>query len=133
MAKEHPLNILVAEDNRINQLVAKKLLSKLGYNIDVAANGLEAVQLYKMKSYDVIFMDCHMPEMDGHEATQKIIKETTYETRPRIIALTASSLKEDRDKCRDSGMDDFISKPIELKEIVRALKSCHQLKLKKSS
>lgn len=124
MALEHPLKILMAEDNRINQLVAKKALEKLGYRIDVASNGIETLQMLKSQNYDIVLMDCMMPEMDGLEAT-RIIKENPSEyNAPRIVALTASALKEERDKCIDAGMDDFLSKPLNIQEIVRVLRDC---------
>lgn len=123
MGKVHPLRILVAEDNKTNQLVAVGLLGKLGYQADVAINGKQAVERLDEKSYDLILMDCHMPEMDGFEATQQII-EKYKETRPRIIALTASTMKEDVDRCFSSGMDDFLAKPITLLPLVRILGEC---------
>ncbi|MCB0357404.1 MAG: response regulator, partial [Bdellovibrionales bacterium] len=123
MAKTHPLRILLADDNRVNQLVGKKMLEKLGYRMDVVANGKEVLQLLKEQTYDLIFMDCHMPEMDGFEAT-KIILENFKEKRPRIVALTASAMKEDKEKCFASGMDDFVTKPIDIKDVLRVLKDC---------
>jgi CheY-like chemotaxis protein len=127
MAAEHPLRILMAEDNRINQLVAKKTLErKLGYTIDIAANGSEALQMLRSKKYDIILMDCLMPEMDGFEATKKIKENPSEYNNPTVVALTASALKEDRDKCFEAGMDDFLSKPLNIKEIIRVLKNCKQ-------
>ena len=121
MDKNHPLNILIAEDNRVNQLVAVGLLEKLGYHPDIAANGFEVLESLKNRSYDIIFMDFHMPEMDGIEATKKICELYPKSDRPRIIALTASAMQEDIDRCFSAGMEDFISKPIQLKEIIRVL------------
>jgi CheY-like chemotaxis protein len=123
IGKNYPLNILIAEDNRVNQLVAVGLLEKLSYHPDIAANGLEVLSCLENKSYDIVFMDLHMPEMDGFETSQKIIEKFSPNQRPCIIALTASAMKEDIDRCLDAGMDDFISKPIQLKEIIRALKT----------
>lgn len=124
MALEHPLKILMAEDNSINQLVAKKTLEKLGYRIDVASNGIETLQMLKSQNYDIVLMDCSMPEMDGLEATKKIKENPSEYNTPRIVALTASALKEDRDKCTEAGMDDFLSKPLNIQEIVRVLRDC---------
>ncbi len=127
MAVEHPLRILMAEDNRINQLVAKKTLErKLGYEIDIATNGSEALQMLKSQKYDIILMDCFMPVMDGFEATRKIKENPSEYNNPTVVALTASALKEDRDKCFDAGMDDFLSKPLNIKEIIRVLKNWKQ-------
>jgi PAS domain S-box-containing protein len=121
MASKLPLRILVAEDNRVNQLVAVGLLEKLGYRPDVAANGHEVLSNLKQKWYDVIFMDFHMPEMDGLEATKKICEKYPEEKRPFIVALTASAMKEDVERCFAAGMKDFVSKPVQIKELVRVL------------
>lgn len=127
MGKKHPLRILVAEDNRINQLVVVGLLGKLGYIADVAGDGQEAVNALKTQHYDLILMDCHMPLMDGFAATKKIIEE--YGTRkPKIVALTASIMKEDIDRCTASGMDGFMSKPITIALLVKTLTDCHPSK-----
>ena len=128
MALAYPLKILLAEDNRINQLVAKKTLEKMGYRIDVASNGVEALQMLRSQHYDLVLMDCFMPEMDGFEATKKIKENPDEYHNPRIVALTASALKEDRDKCTTVGMDDFLSKPLNIQEITRALKECKPIK-----
>jgi len=128
MAIEHPLKILMAEDNQINQLVAKKTLErKLGYSIDIVKNGREALEKLSSHKYDVVLMDCLMPEMDGYEATRKIKENPGKYNNPRVVALTASALKEDRDKCLEVGMDDFLSKPLNIKEIIRVLKECKQM------
>lgn len=107
------IRILTAEDNPINQVVIANTLKKIGFNTDFAGNGVEVLEMVQQFDYDIILMDCHMPELDGYEATKKII-EQFGENRPYIIALTASTLKEDRDRCFESGMDDFLSKPIDL-------------------
>lgn len=106
--------ILVVEDNAVNQLVAKRLFKALGYTVDCASNGSLAVEAFRAKRYDLIFMDCQMPVMDGFEATRCIRAEETPENRPVIIALTAGAMKEDEDRCREAGMDDFQTKPITL-------------------
>ncbi len=121
MGIENPLSILLVEDNRINQLVTIKMLEKLYYKVDIASNGLEALEILKFKEYDAVFMDCEMPEMDGLEATRIIKADPTEYHSPFIIALTASSQQEDVDKCEEAGMNYFLSKPLRLEEIVDAL------------
>lgn len=126
MAINHPLKILMAEDNSINQMVAKKMMAKMGYDIDVVSNGLEAVESVKKHNYDLILMDLHMPEMDGLEATQEI-RELGQENL-KIFALTASAFHEDRRRALESGMDGFLTKPINVNEIVMSLKQCQPRK-----
>ena len=106
-----PVNILIAEDNKINQKVALGLLKNLGYSATIANNGKEAVELCADKKFDLIFMDCQMPVMDGYLATTEIRKCTINKT-TTIIAMTANAMTGDREKCIESGMDDYISKPI---------------------
>lgn len=108
------LSILLAEDNLVNQRVALLMLKKLGYKADAVANGLEVLQALEHQPYDLIFMDVQMPEMDGLEAAKRI---SQLRDRPRIIAITAYALKGDMDKCLNAGMDDYISKPIQLDEL----------------
>ncbi|MBC75604.1 MAG: hypothetical protein CME64_06275 [Halobacteriovoraceae bacterium] len=117
--------ILVVEDNSINQKLAKLMLEKLGYGCDIAANGLEALKALKVveekgHSYTLIFMDMQMPEMDGISATKKIA-EIYGDTRPKIVAMTANVYEEDRRKCFDAGMDDFIPKPLKVGDLKRVL------------
>ena len=115
-------NILIAEDNLINQKVVQKILEKEGHSIDVVANGLEAVKAAETAKYDVILMDIHMPQMDGLDATRKIreMEETSGE-RVAVIALTASAMKKDKDECLKAGMDDYIIKPINKGELIKAI------------
>ncbi|OPY51751.1 MAG: hybrid sensory histidine kinase BarA [Methanosaeta sp. PtaU1.Bin112] len=113
------LSILLAEDNVVNQIVTQKMLSKLGYRSDVAANGFEVLQALERQHYDVILMDVQMPEMDGLEATRLIRKTIAGEDAPVIIAMTASALKGDREECLAVGMDDYVSKPVKI-EMLRA-------------
>lgn len=124
MGQRHPLKILLAEDNAINQKVVLRMLEKLGYHADLAGNGVEAVAAVRDKSYDVILMDIQMPEMDGVEATQTIVKEWPQESRPRIVALTANALTGDREYYLSCGMDDYMSKPVRLPELITALTRC---------
>ena len=109
-----PLKILVAEDNLINQKLALRLLRQLGYSAEIATNGKEAVSMINQDKYDIVFMDLHMPEMDGLEATRTIVNAMDSAIRPKIIAMTADAMGGDREKCIDAGMDDYISKPVRL-------------------
>ena len=119
--KAHPYAILVAEDNLVNQRVAQKIFGRLGYEIEIVSNGLEAVQRSSERPFDIIFMDIQMPEMDGITATQVIIEQASGGKRPYIIAMTAHALKENRKKLLAIGMDDYLSKPVRLGSIVTAL------------
>jgi signal transduction histidine kinase/CheY-like chemotaxis protein len=113
--------ILVAEDNPVNQKVAVKMLEKLGYRVDIAGNGREAVEASVRVSYDLIFMDCHMPEMDGFEATATIRAQQHEIRHMPIIAMTANAMQEDRDRCLAAGMDDFLSKPVTSQSLTAVL------------
>ncbi len=115
------LRVLVAEDNVVNQMVAVRILEKLGYVPDIASNGVEAVAASARNPYDIIFMDCQMPEMDGFEATAQIRWASTHGNRPTIIAMTANALQGDRDRCLSAGMDDYIPKPIRQSDLAAAL------------
>lgn len=121
LAGRVPLRILVAEDNQVNQKLAQKILQKMGYRADLAGNGLEAVESVDRQQYDVVLMDLHMPEMDGMEATRRITQKYPKEKRPRIIAVTADAMQGDRELCIAAGMDDYISKPIQIAELQKAL------------
>jgi PAS domain S-box-containing protein len=123
MGKNHPLRILVAEDNAVNQKVILRILERLGYRADVAGNGLEALHAVKRQIYDVVLMDVQMPEMDGVTATQKIKETLPAERTPRIIAMTANALAGDKEKYLASGMDDYVSKPVRLPELIEALQA----------
>jgi len=114
--------VLIVEDNAVNQMVAARLLEKLGCRVDVAANGREAVEMVGLLPYDAIFMDCQMPEMDGFEATQEIRRREDSSVRRPIIAMTANAMQGDRERCLDAGMDDYVSKPIRKADLTEALK-----------
>ncbi len=103
MAARHPLRILLAEDNAVNQKLALRLLSQMGYRADVAGNGKEAVQALERQPYDLVLMDVQMPEMDGLEATRLICARWKQDERPRIVAMTASAMQGDREACLESG------------------------------
>jgi PAS domain S-box-containing protein len=121
LGREQPLNILLAEDNVVNQKVALLLLDRLGYRADVAASGHEVLEAVRRQHYDVILMDVHMPEMDGIEATQRVFRTLPSVEHPYVIAMTAAAMQEDRERCRLAGMHNFISKPVKVDELVRAL------------
>jgi CheY-like chemotaxis protein len=116
------LSILVAEDNRVNQTVITRMLQKLGHRVDVAANGLEAVSALRRIAYDLVFMDCQMPEMDGFGATRAIrAGEAGTPRRIPIVALTANAMHGDREQCLAAGMDDYIAKPVTKQTLAAAL------------
>jgi CheY-like chemotaxis protein len=121
LAQYHPLRILLAEDNAVNQKLALRLLEKMGYRADVAANGLEAIEAVERQSYDVILMDVQMPEMDGLEATRQIVARWPESKRPAIIAMTANAMQGDRELTIEAGMDDYVAKPVRVDELVGAL------------
>lgn len=114
-SQPYPLHILLAEDNPVNQKVGLQMLHKIGYDADVAANGFEVLQALERHAYDVILMDIQMPEMDGIEATKRIRER--WHDGPKIIAVTAFALEGDSDRCLKEGMDDYISKPIQIDEL----------------
>jgi signal transduction histidine kinase/DNA-binding response OmpR family regulator len=120
MAKDHPLRILLAEDNQVNQKLAIRILEQMGYRADIASNGIEAVESIERQTYDVILMDVQMPEMDGLDATRNI-RKLTQVTQPHIIAMTANAMEGDREMCIAAGMNDYVSKPIRVNELVEAL------------
>jgi PAS domain S-box-containing protein len=117
-----PLRILLAEDNAVNQQVALKLLEQLGYRANVASNGLEALEALERLPYDVVLMDVQMPELDGLEASRQICERWPADDRPRIIAMTANAMPEDRAACFAAGMDDYLAKPIRSNELAKALR-----------
>lgn len=122
LGKEIPLRILVAEDNLVNQQLAKQWLNKMGYEPDIVADGCEVIDALKKQPYDVILMDVHMPNMDGMTATKRIREEWPINEQPRIVALTANAMQGDSQRCFDAGMDDYISKPVDVTKLMSALK-----------
>jgi len=124
MGKRLPLRILLAEDNSINLQLALLTLERLGYRADVAGNGLEVLDALRLHPYDVILMDIQMPEMDGIAATHRLRQEFSADRQPHIIAVTANAMQGDREQCLAAGMDDYISKPFEVQELMNALEKC---------
>jgi signal transduction histidine kinase/CheY-like chemotaxis protein len=122
------VRILVVEDNIVNQRVAVRMLERLGLCADVAGNGREAIEMVQLLAYDVIFMDCQMPEMDGYEAAAEIRRREGPNPRVRIIAMTADVLKGSRERCIEAGMDSFISKPVKLDDLIKVLQPAETLK-----
>jgi CheY-like chemotaxis protein len=122
LASRSSVRVLVAEDNVVNQKVAVRMLEKLGLRVDVAANGREAVEMVKMLPYDLVFMDCHMPEMDGYEAVYAIRRRESGGRRTPIVAMTADAMEMYREQCLAAGMDDFIAKPVKMDALVQAVK-----------
>ena len=136
LAEKIPLRILLADDNLVNQKVALQILDRMGYRADVASNGFEVLEAVHRVPYDVVLMDVQMPEMDGLEATRRICRDSekgksgngrSYRPRPRIIAMTANAMQGDREECLAAGMDDYISKPIRVEQLVAALRRCKSI------
>ncbi|MGL6139614.1 MAG: response regulator [Planktothrix sp.] len=132
LAEKLPLRILLAEDHLVNQKVALQILQRMGYRADVAGNGFEVLEALRRQPYDVILMDMQMPEMDGLEASRQIQKlygnsERSQPMRPRIIAVTANAMESDRNECISAGMDDYITKPIRMEQLIHVLSKCQPL------
>ncbi|MEN8163686.1 MAG: response regulator [Acidobacteriota bacterium] len=124
-AKQPPLHILLAEDNPVNQMVALRLLEKIGYpRAEVAANGLEVIEALRRQHYDLILMDCQMPDMDGYQATAEIRRLDGNARHIPIIAMTAYAMIGDRERCLDSGMDDYITKPLKPQDLSSVITRC---------
>jgi len=129
LALEYPIKILVAEDNFINQKLAEQVLLNMGYKCVLVANGKEAVDACSNHHFDLVFMDIHMPEMDGISATQIILEQ--HRNPPMIVALTANVVNESKEECSRIGMKGFIHKPFKTEEIIQKIKEAHQIKLQK--
>jgi CheY-like chemotaxis protein len=128
MAARHPLRILLAEDNVVNQKLALRILSQMGYRADLASNGSEAIECVQRQPYDVVLMDVQMPEMDGLEASRRITTQWPQGRRPHIVAMTANAMQGDRELCLAAGMDDYITKPIRVDQLVEALNNVNARK-----
>ena len=118
-----PLRILVAEDNLVNQRVSRMQLKNLGHAVEIAANGVEVLELLARGSYDAIFMDCQMPELDGYDTTRQIRQHPVH-AKIRIVAMTANAMQGDRERCLDAGMDDYVTKPTRPEDLAAALARC---------
>jgi CheY-like chemotaxis protein len=117
------MRILVAEDSPSNQRVLVEMLKRLGYRADAVADGREVVQALERQDYDLVLMDIKMPELDGITATQ-VIRKLRPVNGPKIVAITAFALEGDREKCIEAGMDDYIAKPVQMRELAEVLKRC---------
>ena len=122
-AERLPLKILLVDDNRTNQKLGALVLKRFGYTVDIAVNGLEAVEMQQVERYELILMDIEMPEMDGIDATRAIRKLQDDSQNPFIIATTANAMEGDRDRYLQAGMDAYISKPLRVKELISGLEA----------
>jgi len=113
--------VLVAEDNPVNQVVAAEMLKRMGCRVDLVGNGREAVAAVRSLPYDLVFLDCDMPEMDGFDAVRAIRAGEAAGKRVPVIAMTASALKGDRERCLEAGMDDYLPKPVRLGDLTAAV------------
>ena len=125
-AKQFPMNILVAEDNLINQKLIQHILTRLGYSATMRDNGQGAIDELNERGYDIVFMDVQMPEMDELEAT-RIIRQNDIR-QPEIIFLTVNAMHGDQEECLRAGMNDYLSKPLKLEELVKMLEKCEESK-----
>ena len=122
LGSRHPLRVLIAEDNAVNQQVARLQFQRLGYSADAVDTGAAALRAIAGTIYDVVFMDVQMPEMDGLEATRALVNQAGIAGRPRIVGMTANASRQDRDACLAAGMDDYIAKPVTVPRLIEALK-----------
>jgi len=121
-ARESTARVLLVEDNPVNQMVAKGMLAKLGYQVLVAGHGGEALEVLEQEPVDLILMDCNMPVMDGYEASRRIRSNGRWPELP-IVALTANALSDERERCRAAGMNDYLAKPFRREELAAILDS----------
>jgi CheY-like chemotaxis protein len=117
------LEVLLVEDNLVNQKLAVRLLERLGCDVDVAVSGPEALRRLGDRDYDLVLMDCQMPEMDGYETTRRIREKERASRRTPIVAITANAMESDLEKCIESGMDSYLTKPIDLLKLREALET----------
>ncbi|MEB3340918.1 response regulator [Okeania sp.] len=122
LAEELPLQILLAEDNRVNQKIVLNILKKLGYSADAVSNGLEVLNALKRQKYDIILMDMQMPVMGGLEATKKIYEQFSPTEIPYIISVTGNEIESDKQLCFDAGMNDYLTKPIGIQDLIEVLR-----------
>lgn len=127
--RTHSLRILLAEDHPVNQKIALLMLQRLGYQADVAENGLEALEALQRQLYDVVLLDVQMPEMDGLEVARQICQQKQPHLRPYLIAMTANAMQGDRERCLQAGMDHYMSKPIKMQALGQILSQCPLLQL----
>jgi PAS domain S-box-containing protein len=132
LAEDHPLAILLAEDNLTNQRVAQLILNRLGYRADIANNGVEALAALERQHYDVVFLDIQMPEMDGLTAAREIRRRPPRGAYPRLIAMTANAMVGDRDECLAAGMHDYVAKPVQAAALEAALRRAFESRARKS-
>jgi CheY-like chemotaxis protein len=125
--------LLIAEDNPVNQKVMIRTLEKLGYSVDIANDGAEAVNAVRSSSYDLVFMDCEMPEMDGYQATREIRNEEGQGLRTPIVALTANVMNGNRERCLEAGMDDHVIKPVKREVLIDVLEKWIQTEAAESN
>lgn len=115
LAESWPLRILVADDYDLNQKLVARIMQGFGYGCEVAANGLEVIQALERQSFDLVFLDVQMPEIDGYETAREIRKRWSDPERPWLVAMTVNALRGDREKCLEAGVDDFIAKPVQIR------------------
>ena len=132
LSQRIPLKILLTEDNMINQKVATRILDRMGYRADVAANGLESIDCLRRQNYDVVLMDVQMPVMDGLEASRRI-RQSDDLNNLYIIAMTANAMAGDREKCIDAGMNDYVTKPIRIEQLQAALEKFGKIRKERAS
>ncbi len=120
-ARENPARILVAEDNIVNRRVSMKMIERMGHRVDAVANGREALEAIDLSPYDLVLMDCQMPEMDGYEATRLLRARETDGKHVIVVAMTANALRGDREECLSAGMDDYLAKPVRAEELEKLL------------
>jgi two-component system, sensor histidine kinase and response regulator len=132
LGERFPLKILLAEDNVVNQKVALRMLERIGYRVDAVSNGQEVLVALRRQPYDVILMDVHMPEMDGLEATMRVREEWQNRKQPRIIAMTANAMEGDKEECLNAGMDDYITKPVKVEQLQKALEEAAKLTVRET-